>query len=198
MRLLRNLSLLTLAAMTTLGCEDKPAQPKAESQKAAVTASAATAAPAAPTPSAAPASATDVSAAIRSVLDEYEAVRKKLAADDTSGISDAAKKIASTATEAEKTASGDGKTQLAALAKAGEALSEEKGDIEAVRVAFGNVSKALVTVLAGDETLREGQHLFECPMAKGYKKWIQPSDKLENPYMGKKMLACGGTTDWKV
>jgi Cu(I)/Ag(I) efflux system membrane fusion protein len=196
MRLFRNLTACALALTMTLGCEDKPAQPKAEAQQATTTPSAAAVAP--PAASAKTAGGTDVSAAIRTVLDEYEAVRKKLAADDGSGIADAAKKIASTATDAEKSASGDAKAQLAALGKAATALGEEKGDIEAVRLAFGEVSKALVAMLAGNDSLREGQHLFECPMAKGYKKWIQPSDKLENPYMGKKMLTCGGATDWKV
>jgi threonine/homoserine/homoserine lactone efflux protein len=34
-------------------------------------------------------------------------------------------------------------------------------------------------------------HVFECPMAKGYKRWVQPTDELENPYMGQEMLTCG-------
>jgi hypothetical protein len=30
------------------------------------------------------------------------------------------------------------------------------------------------------------------------KKWVQPEEAIENPYMGKAMLQCGGGSDWKT
>lgn len=150
------------------------------------------------TATASPPANKDIAPPVRTALAEYESIRKLLAADETNGIADAANKLATAATEAEKSATGDAKVQLGALARAAQALAAEKGDIDALRKAFGEVSKPLVALLASDPALRQGQHLFECPMAVGYKKWIQPSDKLENPYMGKKMLACGGPTDWRA
>jgi hypothetical protein len=29
-------------------------------------------------------------------------------------------------------------------------------------------------------------------MARGYQKWVQTGDDMANPYMGKRMLKCGG------
>lgn len=150
------------------------------------------------TATASPPANKEIATPVRTALAEYESIRKLLATDETNGIGEAASRLATAATEAEKTAAGDAKIHLGALAKAAQALAQDKGDIEALRKAFGEVSKPLVALLAQDPALRQGQHLFECPMAVGYKKWIQPSDKLENPYMGKKMLACGGPTDWKA
>jgi Cu(I)/Ag(I) efflux system membrane fusion protein len=194
MRLLRNAAWLVLVASSAVACESKPAETKAEKPAAPVTSPAPAATTAAPSVE----TKGDISAALRSVLDDYEGIRKGLAADETKGVAEAAKKIAAGASGAETSASDALKPKLGALAKAATALADEKGDIEAVRLAFGELSKALVDVLTTDDALRKDLHLFECPMAKGYKKWVQPNDKLENPYMGKKMLTCGGKTDWKV
>jgi len=194
MKMLRNAAWLLVVTGAALACESKPAETKAEKPSAPTTAAAPAATTAAPTAAA----TSDISAAVRSVLDEYEGLRKGLAADDTKGVADAAKKIADAASGAEKDAADPMKPKLVALSNAAAALAGEKGDIEAVRLSFGELSKALVDVLTTDDSLRKNLFLFECPMAKGYKKWVQPSDKLENPYMGKKMLTGGGKTDWKV
>jgi Cu(I)/Ag(I) efflux system membrane fusion protein len=80
----------------------------------------------------------------------------------------------------------DGATKLAAAA-----------DIKAARAAFGVVSQHVVALLASDKSLASGQHVFECPMVSGYNKWVQPTETLENPYMGKRMLTCGGASSWE-
>ncbi len=85
---------------------------------------------------------------------------------------------------------------LRGIASAAKGLGSA-GDVEAARSAFGEVSRHVVALLAADRTLAEGKHVFECPMAAGYKKWIQPTAKLENPYMGTKMLSCGGESTWR-
>jgi hypothetical protein len=33
-------------------------------------------------------------------------------------------------------------------------------------------------------------------MAPGYGQWVQSGDKLDNPYMGKRMPRCGSARDW--
>ena len=121
-----------------------------------------------------------------STLADYERIRVLLAADEIKGVSEAAQALAASATKASYTAVATSATKLAAAT-----------EIEAARVAFGDVSREVVTLLAQDPALAKGQHVFECPMAKGYRKWIQPSQEMANPYMGKKMLACGGESTWK-
>jgi hypothetical protein len=66
-----------------------------------------------------------------------------------------------------------------------------KDDADTVRKAFGEVSQRLLAILAADRSLAEGLHVFECPMAQGYKKWAQPAAKISNPYMGTRMPECG-------
>ncbi len=53
--------------------------------------------------------------------------------------------------------------------------------------------------MVGDPSLRSGRFLFLCPMASGYKKWVQTTPTLNNPYWGKRMLTCGSQlTDWAI
>ena len=133
------------------------------------------------------ASAPDVSAA----LGAYENVRAALADDDLA----AAKTHAGTLAAAKTDAAGDAalKTQLSGLSAAAAKLSKAP-DIAAARLAFGDASKALITAVATRPALAEGLHAFVCPMAKGYKKWVEPRTDFRNPYMGKRMLKCGGAT----
>ncbi len=58
------------------------------------------------------------------------------------------------------------------------------------------VCRAVVALLTADPELARGKHLFECPMATGYKKWVQTSEEISNPYMGKAMPACGAAAEW--
>jgi Cu(I)/Ag(I) efflux system membrane fusion protein len=119
-------------------------------------------------------------------LASYERVRALLAADEIEGVAEAARALEASATSAKYTAIASSATKLAAAA-----------DLDAARTAFGDVSREVVTLLASDKSLAKGHHVFECPMAKGYRKWVQPNDAMSNPYMGKKMLACGGESTWQ-
>jgi Cu(I)/Ag(I) efflux system membrane fusion protein len=118
-----------------------------------------------------------------SMLVAYERVRAMLAADSIDGLANAAHEIEASA-----------KTDK--IAKAAGALAQAT-NLDEARLAFAEVSKFVIAVLSSDHELAKGQHLFECPMVKGYNKWVQPTDDLANPYMGKRMLACGGESDWK-
>mgnify|MGYP000176567725 CR=1 FL=1 len=65
-------------------------------------------------------------------------------------------------------------------------------------IAPSDEQEALIDALAKDPELRKTLHVFECPMAQGYGKWVQRGEKLENPYMGKSMPNCGSASKWEV
>lgn len=114
---------------------------------------------------------------------EYEACRKLLAEDSTKGIKEHALKIAQASQEK--------------LAEAANELASLKGDdIAEARLLFGEMSKQLIELLSKESSFANDLHVFECPMAKGYKKWVQPNDELENPYMGSSMLHCGSKSTY--
>jgi membrane fusion protein, copper/silver efflux system len=143
-----------------------------------------------------PAPAAAVEADAPAVLATYESIRDLLAKDKTEGLADQAGKLEGQARGAATKAGGDAKPKLEAIATAAAGLKSKAGDVDEARKAFGDVSKPMVELLEADPKLREGQHLFECPMADGYGKWVQPHAKIQNPYMGTKMLECGGKKDW--
>jgi len=134
-----------------------------------------------------------VTTSMRTLLAGYERVRSHLAADDLGGVADAAREIQANA----KSAYADSKaTDLMGIANHAGLLADAK-DIKTARASFGEVSRHLITLLSNDVALNKTMHVFECPMVKGYKKWVQPTEDLQNPYMGKRMLACGGESTWK-
>lgn len=133
--------------------------------------------------------ATDATA----VLAAYERARALLAKDELPGLGDAARELAQAAKAAGAATSSTHYSEIASGAvKLGAAR-----DLAEARATFGEISRHLVALLASDPALARGQHVFECPMVKGYRKWVQPSEDLQNPYMGKRMLACGGESTWK-
>lgn len=137
-------------------------------------------------------------ASLLAALDAYEAVRAALANDSVAGVSPASALIVRALREAEAAEPNApepiGK-HLSSAAVAGTALGESQS-VEAARQRFSELSEHLVALAAADPALREGRHLFECPMWDGYNRWIQPSEELANPYMGTKMLTCGSESTW--
>ncbi len=142
--------------------------------------------PKAPKPKADPATL----AAVSAVMKPYESCRALLADDKGAGVSVCAKAIASAANDSKAPeAAKPHMTQIAAAAKR---LAVAKAtDIAAVRLSFGGVSKSVVAMLGAIPGAADKYHVFECPMAKGYKRWVQVDKKMANPYMGKAMLTCG-------
>jgi len=135
---------------------------------------------------------------VRSVFAKYEALRAALARDAVGEAAAGAVAIAAAARLAATADKPAQKAQWEALAAAADALKAlPASDADGVRKGFGEVSRALVAVLAADAALGEGLHVFKCPMAQGYQKWVQPDSKLANPYMGTQMLTCGSETDIK-
>jgi len=117
-------------------------------------------------------------AALTAVVDSYGAVHAALFADDLAKAQAAAKELAAAA------------VGQADLARAATALASA-ADLPAARSAFGDASKALITLLAANPDAAKGLFTFRCPMTKTYQKWIQRVDIVQNPYMGQHMPHCG-------
>lgn len=182
---------LTLAlVLAAAGCDQRAAEAKTERvpaprDSAGVAASESTEAPSqtAETQDPAPGLA---------VLARYESIRAALARDAVASTTADAAALESSARSAAAAAAGDMAAQWRSVADAAKRLHEmPKDDADGVRKAFGDLSQQLILVLRADPALAKGLHVFECPMAQGYKKWVQPAAKLSNPYMGTRMPECG-------
>ncbi|HIF91695.1 MAG: hypothetical protein ABGX04_11900 [Myxococcales bacterium] len=126
----------------------------------------------------------------------YEEIRAALARDDGSEVPANALLLAEAAEQA-AAGSSDTRAELQELGATAEKLGAiPNSDMRALRGAFGEVSRAVVSLIVADESLANDRYIFRCPMARGYKKWVQTSAELENPYMGSRMLRCGVKTRW--
>jgi hypothetical protein len=126
------------------------------------------------------------------LMQAYETCRALLASDKTDGIAGCAGGIAAAAEAATEGAPDSAKASLASIKTAAEALANAPADdIEKLRVAYGDVSKEVLALLGAAPEIGSSFHIFECPMANGYKRWAQVDSKISNPYMGSKMLECG-------
>ncbi|MFQ5701600.1 MAG: efflux RND transporter periplasmic adaptor subunit [Acidobacteriota bacterium] len=138
---------------------------------------------------------------LESALHGYEQCRTWLAADRLEGLDREASHLAEILREARSQAllasPGNVGTLLEEAADAAASMAGA-ADLERARGAFAEVSRLLMALAVLDPSLVEGWHAFSCPMAAGFGKWIQPSSKLGNPYMGQAMLACGVPADWEV
>ncbi len=189
---MKTLAAAASAVVFSLSIAGAAACSPAGQAEAKPTATATTTKPAAPRVAAAvPAGALGV------VLTGYEELRRDLAADRLAALPATAARIEAAATTlaAEKQPGGD---ELLKGAQALTALGPTP-DMKQARVAYGELSRGVVAALAADATLQAGRFLFECPMAKGYQRWVQLEEKMANPYMGTRMLECGtAVTPWKV
>lgn len=70
-------------------------------------------------------------------------------------------------------------------------------DLEAARLAYAELMRALLAISTADARLREGFHVYRCPMADSFEQWIQTEEGLHNPYMGHSMPGCGVDGEWK-
>lgn len=137
----------------------------------------------------------DALALLRPILTNYDKVHLALTSDMTDGVAALGVAIAEAALAARPLVRDDALSALLAdLENKGRMLGA--GDIHAVRLTYGELSKSLVALVSAIAPLREGRHVFECPMAKGYQKWIQTEPSLRNPYFGKSMLTCGDESRW--
>ena len=121
------------------------------------------------------ASATDMK--YPKTLEQYEMVRAGLAADELAS----AKNGATNLVVAVQEEFAGSKPMIDASQKL--AASESLDD---ARAAFGVISGELAKLVQG----QPGYFVMNCPMVKNGV-WVQTVPKIENPYMGKKMLECG-------
>jgi len=141
---------------------------------------------------------TDVRPAIERALGVYERIRAKLANDQMAAITADAAELERIARDVANRAPQGQRSQLQQVATGASRLKEmPKDDADAVRRAFGELSRPVVALLSADPSLRTGRHVFECPMAQGYKRWVQTSTKTSNPYMGTRMAECGTEERWE-
>ena len=141
----------------------------------------------------------DPTDAIAALVDHYEYAREALVEDQAEAAVTAAAKVAKQAERAQTSASKKEKPLLADVAKQAKLLSTTSAkDMPAVRRAFGELSRALIVLAIARPSLRSQLHIFRCPMAEGYKKWVQRTKKLANPYMGQSMPRCGSSSQWKA
>lgn len=125
----------------------------------------------------------------------YEQLRAALARDELRAVPEVAPALAATLEEAltrDPATPASLKQALEASIAAAKKLPLE-ADLEAARRLFGEVSQGLVQAAMEDPRVAAGWSLFECPMADGYKRWLQPEAQMANPYMGRRMLKCGST-----
>jgi hypothetical protein len=114
-----------------------------------------------------------ISDADKAFLTKYEAVRAALAADDL----DRAKKAAAQIADSQPAATLDAAKVIA-----------KADSLQAAREGFKTLSKRAVHVAAN----QPGYHKANCPMvANNEGDWVQTTNVISNPYMGKKMPNCG-------
>ncbi len=106
--------------------------------------------------------AATLSPADKAFLGTYEKIRSALAADDLTQAKEAAASLGETGADIAKSQSLDG-----------------------ARASFAHLSKKAEKLAVN----QPGYYVVHCPMAK--KDWVQTSDKISNPYLGKEMLGCG-------
>lgn len=127
-------------------------------------------------------------------LDAYEAIRAKLAADSTSGISEQARRLATAARSAANDVPQALRGHVEALARSAGKL-QSTSSLDAARRSFDELSEHAIVVVQAAPELAEGRHLFTCPMRKA--SWIQTQTATSNPYMGQVMASCGSQEQWQ-
>lgn len=133
---------------------------------------------------------------IRVALGAYEQIRALLAADSIDGLSVHAGELSRSLRAAREYGGGD---EVDAALDSAIAASDRlgyAGTVEEARTELAALSESLIPLIGRDHRLREGLHLFSCPMTSGYGLWVQSEEDLENPYMGSAMLTCGSSEPW--
>ena len=91
----------------------------------------------------------------------------------------------------------------AVLESVQQALTHGRGlastsSLDEARKLLGDLNRVLFHFAAHEEALREGLHVFKCPMAPSFPLWFQEESSIANPYMGTAMPTCGVRSEWPV
>lgn len=199
--MLKNQFLIIVLAITSIavtpGCKETSTQAKSEPAAQAKSESTAqvkseptTQAKSEPTTQGKAHLSSEALAHVESILGDYEALRAALAGDRISDVSSIAIRLEQSIKTSKVQMPEAIKNHLDSVGLTATKLKTIKS-ADDIRAAFGELSRPVVTLLTEQSTLARGRYVFKCPMAKGYQKWVQTSEKLENPYMGGRMLQCG-------
>ena len=108
-------------------------------------------------------------------LEQYEAIRTALVADNLGATKKAATALVTAVKEESATELQDASVQLA-----------NSTSLKEARAAFQKLSITLEKWVKG----KKGYFIATCPMIEG-SVWIQTTEKIGNPYAGKEMPECG-------
>jgi len=137
---------------------------------------------------------------LKRALTAYEETRALLARDELKGVDEAASRISAALKDASE-GGADLPPQLTEILEEGARTSQSLAgatELQEAREAFGEVSRLILVVANVDPRITEGWHVFECPMTKTFPKWMQPSEDVDNPFMGQAMPTCGVASDLSV
>ena len=137
-------------------------------------------------------------ARLREAFAAYEQIRAELAHDSSEKVGAYAGALEQALAAADEHKGEVPEALAEALASARKVAGElaGAGSAKEARPHFAELSRTLVALASSEPRLGEGLYIFECPMTEGYGKWFQPGEKLENPYMGQSMPACGVKSEW--
>jgi membrane fusion protein, copper/silver efflux system len=135
---------------------------------------------------------------LKSALGAYEQIRLLLVNDTIEGLAAHAAHLAASLRAARELGPPAG-SPLAIHIELATASADALGLSETIEVArrhYQDVNEHLIPVVGSISRVREGWHVFSCPMVEGFNQWMQPSEGIENPYMGQSMLTCGSSEIW--
>lgn len=118
------------------------------------------------------------------LLDGYLAAQTALAGDDTTGVTDAAKRME----QAADALVGTDEALAASVKTQAQALGAAK-DLAAARAAFKPLSSSVVDFVQKHYEGSRSLGIYRCTMAGG--RWVQEGAETRNPYYGSEMLTCG-------
>ena len=129
------------------------------------------------------------------ILEAYHSIQTALAKDDFATARNEAIQLTSKLDKWKE--KGVDASAVKQIRMGAQAIADEANK-DKIRRQFGVLSEGTVKLLQKSENWRNNWKLYHCPMAKGYKKWVQPTneDKMMNPYMGASMQQCGSSKPW--
>jgi len=133
---------------------------------------------------------------LRPAFESTDALGKELVRDALDSARIAAADLASSFERAAVPGVADDVARTLGLARDAAASITEAASLDDARVRFGELNHVLFHLASQAEVLREGFHVFRCPMAPGFPLWFQEDESIANPYMGTSMLTCGVRIEW--
>lgn len=133
-----------------------------------------------------------------SLLEAYATVQAALAEDKLTEAKEGSRELLVRLGTRVSKSGGGWRQPLAKMRVAAKALSSASEMPEA-RQSFGVLSEVAVLIARADKKLQADWRLYHCPMAPGFKFWLQPvkDSATKNPYMGLTMQRCGSGESWQ-